>query len=112
MPQLQTHQQHRKGHTPRLEQFDEQIVGAAAELSGGDDKRHRRHAVAPEQPVEDQRVGERRIAQDFRVEDEPDQHGSCHSERQVTQDGEAQAAFHPAQGRQVERERHGQPGIL
>lgn len=51
MPQLEGHQQHRKEYAAGLEHLYHQVVGAAAELPGGEDERRRRYAVAVKQPV-------------------------------------------------------------
>ena len=111
MPQFEGHQEHREGDASGLEHFHQQIVGTAAELPGGEDERRRRDAVAVEQPVQNQSV-RKRIAKDFRVEDQPDQHGGGNPERDMAQHRQLQAAFDPGERRQVHCERNRQPGIF
>ena len=102
MPQLEGHQQHREDDASGLEHLHQQIVGTAAELPSGKDERDRRDTVAIEQPVEDQGVRQC-IAQDFRVEGQPDQHDGGDPERDMAQDRQPQATLDPGERRQVQR---------
>ena len=108
---LEEHQEGGKGDREALDEAHDAVAAALLEEAARKEERQRRHAVAPQEPVEDRRRAEI-LAGDGRVVGEAGEDDDTDRADDVAQDRQRRAVGDPGGSERRERKRDGQHALV